>query len=81
MKSFVVALAVLVGGAVAKPGGYTGDCCVLLFDIIVVFVVLINKPCDEVLGAAQCKRLETSFTSTNVKLRKRLRYDLLLTVT
>ena len=41
----------------------------------------INKPCDEVLGAAQCKRLETSFMSTNVKLRKRLRYDLLLTVT
>ena len=40
-----------------------------------------NKPCDEVLGAAQCTRLETSFTSTTVKLRKRLRYDLLLTVT
>ena len=40
-----------------------------------------NKPCDKVLGAAQCTRLETSFTSTNVKLRKRLRYDLLLTVT
>ena len=40
-----------------------------------------NKPCDEVLGAVQCKRLETRFMSTIVKLRKRLRYDLLLAVT
>ena len=40
-----------------------------------------NKHCDKVLEAAQCTRLETSFMSTNVKLRKRLRYDLLLTVT
>ena len=39
-----------------------------------------SKPCDEVLGAAQCTWLETSFMSTNVKPRKRLRYDLLLTV-